>query len=163
MLCHPEYPWACGPPIGMKNRCHPERAQRVEGPLYCSFTFPWPVFRPIGKSKNPPRTKPSEERSSLRFVILSERSESKDPYIAHSLSSGLFFDAMTSRRAPSEAEETPILVNALVTLSSRPRTSVRTRFRFITPPQHLSTGAAVYRSIISPLSISAQTNSGSKY
>ncbi len=38
------------------------------------------------------------------LVILSERSESKDPYTAHSLSLGRFFDGATSaarsRRAP---------------------------------------------------------------
>jgi hypothetical protein len=32
------------------------------------------------------------EVKSFSPVILSERSESKDPYIAHSLSSGTFFD-----------------------------------------------------------------------
>ncbi len=37
-----------------------------------------------------------EKRSSFTSVILSERSESKDPYAAHSPLPGMFFDGATS-------------------------------------------------------------------
>ncbi len=62
------------------------------------------------------RLRPTHRNENFFLVILSERTESKDPYSVYSLSPGRFFDAATnvarSRRACPTAAEGPLSFRA---------------------------------------------------